>query len=117
MPSRPHRAALLHVRDNIVFARTIVGSLTYENFEHDRIRFYAATRCLEIISEAVRRLDPAMLERHPGVPWRVIRDAGNFYRHNYDGVHERIVFTTVHESLPELLIVVESEIAARSGDA
>ena len=42
-------------------------------------------------------------------------DAGNFYRHNYDGVHERIIFTTVHESLPELLMVVESEIATPSG--
>ena len=114
MPSRS-QAALLHIRDNIVFARTVVGNLSYEAFEHDRIRFYAATRCLEIISEAVRRLKPEMLERHPGVPWRMVMDAGNFYRHNYDGVHERIVFTTVHESLPELLMVVQSEIAAGSG--
>lgn len=117
MPFRSPQAALLHIRDNIVFAQAVVGSLSYEAFEHDRIKFYAATRCLEIISEAVRRLDPEVLERHPAIPWRVIMDAGNFYRHNYDGVHERIIFTTIHESLPELLMVVESEIAAISGDS
>jgi uncharacterized protein with HEPN domain len=117
MPSRSPDAALLHIRDNIVFARTIVEGLSYEAFEHDRLKFYAVTRCLEIVSEAVRRLSPEILERHPGVPWRVIMDAGNFYRHSYDGVHERIVFATVHESLPELLLVVESEIPRGSGDS
>lgn len=112
MPSRSPEAALSHIRDNIVFARSIVGGLPYEAFEADRIRFYATTRCLEIISEAVRRLTPEILARHPAVPWRAIMDAGNFYRHDYDGVHERVIFTTVHESLPALLVVVELEITA-----
>lgn len=51
MPSRTE-AVLLHIRDNIAFARQIVGQQSAVDFEHDRIAFYAATRCLEIISEA-----------------------------------------------------------------
>lgn len=115
MPSRSPQAALLHIRDNIVFVQSIVAGMSYETFEHDRIRFYAATRCLEIISEAVRRLNSDVLERHPGIPWRVVMDAGNFYRHNYDGVHERIVFTTIRESLPMLAAVVEAELSLDKG--
>ena len=110
MPSSAE-AALLHIRDNILFACEIVADLDYEAFEHDRIRFYAATRCLEIISEAARRLRAGLSGRHPDIPWRQIMDAGNFYRHNYDGVHERIVFGTIRESLPALLSAVEIEIA------
>lgn len=111
MPSeRSPEAVLLHIRDNIVFARELIGDLTAEQFEHDRMRFYAATRCLEIVSEAVRRLPEDLRERHPDMPWRLIMDAGNFYRHAYEGVDERIVFATVRESLPELEQVVSAEL-------
>jgi uncharacterized protein with HEPN domain len=72
--------------------------------------FYAVTRCLEIISEASRRLPPDMRQRHPKIAWRDIRDAGNIYRHDYDGVQERIIFETIRRSLSELLAVVEKEL-------
>ena len=42
MPSRSPQAALLHIRDNIAFAQAVLGNLSYEAFEHDRIKFYAA---------------------------------------------------------------------------
>jgi len=34
--------------------------------------FYAATRCLEFISEASRRLPPAFKERFPEIPWKQV---------------------------------------------
>lgn len=76
------------------------------------MRFYAVTRCLEIISEASRRLPAELTHRHPQIAWRDIRDAGNIYRHDYDGVQERIVLATVRRSLPELLAVIEQELGA-----
>jgi len=36
---------------------------------------------------------------------------GNIYRHNYDNVEERIVWSTVHRDLAPLLAVVEAELA------
>ncbi|MGE5501955.1 MAG: DUF86 domain-containing protein [Ignavibacteriales bacterium] len=110
MPSKSD-AALLHIRDNIVFARQWSAGMSLADFSEDRIIFYAVTRCLEIISEAARRLSPEILKRHPEMPWRTIMDAGDYYRHAYDGVEERIVFTTVKESLPALAAVIEEEIA------
>jgi uncharacterized protein with HEPN domain len=53
MPSRA-LAVLLLIRDNIAFARQIVGDRSAGEFEHDRVAFYATTRCLEIISELAR---------------------------------------------------------------
>lgn len=111
MPSKS-TAALLDIRDNIIFAREIVGDMTVEQFAEDRMRFYAATRCLEIISEAARRISTGVTDRHPHIAWRSIMDAGNVYRHVYHGVEERIVYTTVQDALPALQAVVEAEIAA-----
>jgi uncharacterized protein with HEPN domain len=94
-----------------MFARAFVDGLSQEAFEADRRTFYAVTRCLEIISEACRRLSPAVRDRHPEPPWRAIMEVGNVYRHEYDNVAEEFVWRTVQHSLAPLLAAVESEIA------
>ena len=111
MPSDRIRKALLDIRDNILLAQRWSANLAMDEFASDRLRFYAVTRCLEIISEASRRLSPEARQRHPSIAWRDIRDAGNIYRHDYDGVQERIVLETVRRSLPELLEAIEQELS------
>jgi len=71
---------------------------------------------LEIISEASRRLPDELRNRHPDLPWRDIRDAGNMYRHSYDNVVEAIIWKTVQEDLAPLLAVVVAEIEALDSD-
>jgi uncharacterized protein with HEPN domain len=80
----------------------------------DRRAFYATTRCLEIISEAARRLSPALRARHPELPWKAIMGSGNVYRHDYDNVVEEYVWETVKHSLTPLVTVIEAEIAKLS---
>ena len=116
MPSESLKAVLFDIRDNILLAQGFVEGLTYENFKGSRLHFYAVTRALEIISEASRRLPDDMRERHSHLPWRSIRDVGNFYRHQYDNVAESYVWTTVHEHLAPLFKAVVTEIA-QIGDA
>jgi uncharacterized protein with HEPN domain len=69
------------------------------------------TRCLEIISEASRRLPDGLKARHPGIPWKQMAGAGNVYRHDYEDVAARYVWDTLQRDLPALRIVVEKEIA------
>jgi len=57
---------------DVLLARAFIEGLTEEAFEADLLRFYAVTRCLEIISEASRRLPSAIRDRHPELPWRAI---------------------------------------------
>ena len=102
--------ALYHIRDNIVRARMFVADYDFERFRADLRTFYAATRALEIISEASRRLPEEIRARNPHIPWRAIRDAGNFYRHQYDNVLESFVWRTIYDSFPALLAVVEHEL-------
>jgi uncharacterized protein with HEPN domain len=72
---------------------------------------YAVTRAIEIVSEASKKLPDEVRTRHPHMPWRDIRDVGNFYRRQYDNVAESYVWRTAPEHLPPLLAVVLSEIA------
>jgi uncharacterized protein with HEPN domain len=66
-------------------------------------------RCLEIISEASRRLPASVKDRHPAIPWKEIAGAGNVYRHDYEEVSAVKVWNTV-KALPVLLAAVEQEI-------
>jgi uncharacterized protein with HEPN domain len=110
MPSDAH-TALSDIAQHITLARIWTAGLTIETFSEDRKTFYAVTRCLEIISEATRRLSPDVIARGPHIPWRLIRDAGNVYRHQYEAVLEQNVFATVAHSLNELDAFVAQELA------
>ena len=109
-------AALFDICDNARLAQQWIAGHSLQSFTDDRRLFYAVTRCLEIVSEASRRLPPALRDRHPHLPWQDIRDAGNVYRHNYDNVAETIVWRTVQQRLPELVAVIEEEIARLKQD-
>ncbi len=110
MRSSRLRSALFDIRDNAALARDFVGGLTLSEFKADRRAFYAATRALEIISEAARRLPPSVRECHPDLPWRAIMGVGNVLRHNYDDVAEEQVWRTVLEDLPALDHAIAAEI-------
>jgi uncharacterized protein with HEPN domain len=110
MPSESCNNALMDIRDNILFAQEFVRGHDLKSFLADTKTVYAVTRAIEIISEASRRLPDDMRERHPHLPWRDIRDVGNFYRHQYDNVEASYVWRTVQERLEALLTVVLSEL-------
>lgn len=111
MPSNRMLLALQSIRDNSQLALDFLGSASVATLKTDRRTFYAISRCLEIVSEATRRLPVEMRERHPELPWRAIMGLGNIYRHDYDNVVEAIVWRTVRESLPPLARAIEEEIA------
>ncbi len=102
-PTAKERLAWLAIQDNAALAQTFVAGMTPEAFMTDRRTFYAVTRCLEIISEAARRLHGPQQERFPHLEWRQIEDSGNVFRHVYQHVAESRVWMTVHDRLPALL--------------
>jgi len=112
MLSERGRRALLDMLENASAAQDFVQGLTVEAFTADRRTLYAVIRCLEIISEASRRVDVATVERHPHVPWRQMADAGNVYRHRYDNISARLVWRTVMDRLPDVIAVCQAELTS-----
>jgi len=96
---------------HIELAASFTAGLAYEAFCADARTVYAVTRCLEIISEASRRLPDDLKARHPAIAWREMAGAGNIYRHAYEDVAPSYVWVTVQDHLPALHAVIEQELA------
>ncbi len=98
------------ISHNINLAVSFASGLDLKTFQDDERTVYAVIRCLEIISEASRRLPDELKARHPEIQWKQMAGAGNVYRHDYENVAARFVWETVQLALPPLLTVVEDEL-------
>ncbi|MBV8927004.1 MAG: DUF86 domain-containing protein [Bradyrhizobium sp.] len=110
MPSERTTGALRDILHHIDLANQFAEGLDRSTFKSDLKTVYAVTRCLEIISEASRRLPDELKARHPSISWRQMAGAGNVYRHDYEDVAAQFVWDTVQWALPPLEAVVEEEI-------
>lgn len=110
MRSDPARTALRDMAHHIELATSFVAGTTFAAFKDDLRTLYAVTRCLEIISEASRRLSAELKARHPSIAWREMAGAGNVYRHDYEDVAASYVWATMHNHLPPLRVAIEHEL-------
>src|SRR6266487_2547207 len=115
MLSDAETRTLRDMAHHIGLATRFTAGFDYETFVEDARTIYAVTRCLEIISEASRRLPDALKARHPAIAWKQMAGAGNVYRHDYEDVAARYVWDTAQLALPDLRRVVESELARLKG--
>jgi uncharacterized protein with HEPN domain len=111
MPSRTAETALRDIRYHIDLATEFAAGFDLDTFKSDLRTVYAVTRCLEIISEASRRLPDDLKARHPAIGWKQMAGAGNVYRHDYEDVAAQFVWDTVQLALPSLREVIEMEIS------
>jgi uncharacterized protein with HEPN domain len=110
MPSKPADAALRDILHHIDLAAKFSTGFDRASFKHDIKTAYAVTRCLEIISEASRRLPDDVKARHPAIGWKQMAGAGNVYRHDYEDVAAEFVWETVARALPPLRAAIETEL-------
>ena len=110
MRSEPDSGALREMLHNIDLAAQFAQGLDLDRPQRDTRTLYAVVRCLEIFSEASRRLSDALKARHPAIPWRDMAAAGNFYRHNYEEVTARRVWMTLRDDLPPLRAAIAAEL-------
>jgi uncharacterized protein with HEPN domain len=116
MLSKSAAAALRDMAHHIELASQFAAGLDYETFREDLRTVYAVTRCLEIISEASRRLPEDLKARHPSIAWKDMAGAGNIYRHDYEDVAAQHVWDTVQIDLPPLRSVIGRELDGIAGN-
>jgi uncharacterized protein with HEPN domain len=110
MPSKPVDTALRDILHHIELAVSFTTGFDRASFKHDIKCVYAVTRCLEIISEASRRLPDEVKARHPAIGWKQMAGAGNVDRHDYEDVAAEFVWETVQRALPPLRTAIEVEL-------
>jgi uncharacterized protein with HEPN domain len=115
MRSESEERWLGDILHHIELATRFVAGLDREALKNDLRTLYAVTRCLEIISEASRRLPDDLKARHPAIAWKQMAGAGNIYRHDYEDVAAQLVWDTLERALPALREVVQFELTQTSG--
>ena len=68
----------------------------------------AIVRNLQVLSESVRRIDPAWKDLHSEVDWKAIAGMGNVLVHDYFEVDFESVWTVVTRDLVPLEIAIRS---------
>ncbi len=85
-------------------ATTFTKDMSFEEFEKDEKTQYAVIRALEIVGEASKKVPMAFKERNPGIPWRAISGMRDKVIHDYMGINHVVVWKTVIEDLPPLIV-------------
>jgi uncharacterized protein with HEPN domain len=111
MPSRSTAARLQDILENIRLARSFIAGMSFTDLQADLRTSYAIVRCLEIISEASRRLPDDIKARHTEIEWSDVAGAGSIYRHHYHAISDEVIWQTVQEDLEPLRLVIEQELA------
>jgi len=97
---RDPRVVLEQMLEAILDIEQITAGRTFEAYAADRPTRRAVERCIEIVSEASRRLPPDLKDRHPAIPWPKIAGIGNILRHAYDVVNDATLW---HAATVDLL--------------
>ena len=89
---RDPRLVLEQMLEAIADIQQITADRSFEAYAADRPARRAVERCIEIVSEASRRLPPDLKNRHPEIPWPNIAGIGNVLRHDYDVVNDATIW-------------------------
>ncbi len=86
------------------------------HLQSDPMLVHALTRCLEIIGEASTRVAGCFRATHPQIPWSDMAGMRNRLIHAYFDVNLNILWRTVKEDLPPLIVDLERILAQEDAD-
>lgn len=105
-PRRDHRDYLEDICKAARKALQFVEGIAYEDFSGDEKTVYAVVRALEIVGEATKRIPQDIRDRYPQVPWRSMAGIRDKLIHDYVSVNLEVVWKTLTEDLPPLLLMI-----------
>jgi uncharacterized protein with HEPN domain len=114
--ARDPRIVLEQILEAILDIEKITAGRSFEVYAADRPMRRAVERCIEIVSEASRRLPPDLKDRHPAIPWRKIAGIGNVLRHDYDVANDATIWHTATVDLQPLKGALEALLHEMSAD-
>lgn len=108
MPSKEDRNRLVHMLEAAREASEYAQGKPQEDFRKDRLVTHAIVRCLEILGEAAANLSDDFRRDNPQFPWGDIIGMRNRLIHAYFDINLTIVWQTVTDELPPLILELET---------
>jgi len=109
------RLALDYIIEALDDLETLTGGRDRASFLQDRIAQRAVERCLEVISEASRKIPAPMQAAHPEIPWRKVAGIGNVLRHDYDEIDLGVIGTAATVEVAPVRAAVRAMLAEIEG--
>lgn len=78
MGDRSARLALEHIRDTIALLDDYLTGKSRDDYAREPMLRHAVERCIEIVSEASRRIPHELKAGHPEVPWSKVAGMATF---------------------------------------
>lgn len=113
--NRSHLLYLNDIAESIEKIQNYAEGLSYEEFCQSNMVVDAVLRNLEVIGEASGHIRNEIKEAYPAVPWKLMISMRNILIHEYFGVDLEIIWKTIQESLPELLVIVRKALLEQAG--
>ena len=82
--------------------------VTFEEFQTDKLRYYAVLKNIEIIGEAAYMLSAEYKESRPEIPWKSIINMRHVLVHGYASVLPDLLWDTATRDVPELINLLRS---------
>ena len=101
---------LQRVRDMLDYARKVQRlsrGRTRADIDRDELFELGVTRAVEAIGEAAAHVSGGIRDRYPSIPWPRIAGMRNRLIHGYDEVDRTLLWKTVTEDIPLLIIELE----------
>ena len=114
MPFSDPERHLRDILESIDQISRFIGEMDFAAYERDEKTKAAVERKIQILTEAVIRLEVEGPEAFPEIDWKGYRGMGNFLRHSYHRVSDEIVWNTVKDDLPLLGRIVEKALQPSS---
>jgi uncharacterized protein with HEPN domain len=106
----PKHDPLLSIRQMLDFAReaeSLLKNRTRNDIEKDRMLQLSLLKLLEMVGESASRIPHNEQARLPQVPWDNIIGMRHRLIHGYNNIDYDIVWKTITEDLPPLIILLE----------
>src|SRR5258708_1721017 len=108
MPFRDPEQHLRDVLEAIEKINQFIGDMDLSAYEADEKTKAAVERKVQILTEAIVRLDDECPGEYPEIDKKGYRGMGNILRHSYHRVNDEMVWSTVKEDLPDLKDLAEN---------
>jgi uncharacterized protein with HEPN domain len=91
-------------------AQAYLASRNRADLDQDRMLVHSLVRCIEIVGEAAARVSAQGRSETPAIPWPDIVAMRNRLIHAYYEINLDLVWDTVKDDLPPLILELEKAI-------
>ncbi len=106
-PEQRDAALLWDMREAACEIAQFIKSVSYEEFESNKVLRYAVERQILVIGEAAGHVSSPLRDAHPEIPWDSIVAQRNILAHEYGEILVERIWRVASERIPELIKLLD----------